>query len=62
MSGWLYWTYNAADTATLATIYTYADQGGAINGQLAPIVRPDPCRARSSLIAPSPGAPLWRLH
>jgi hypothetical protein len=46
MSGWLYWTYNAADTPTLATIYTYADQGGAINGQLAPIVRPDPCRTR----------------
>ena len=44
MSGWLYWTWNAADTAALATIYTYADQRGAINGQLAPIVRPDPCR------------------
>jgi hypothetical protein len=46
MSGWLYWTYNAADTEALRSIYTYADHGGAINGQLAPIVRPDPCNAR----------------
>lgn len=46
MSGWLYWTYNAADTEALRRIYTYADHGGAINGQLAPIVRPDPCSIR----------------
>ena len=48
MSGWLYWTYNAADTEPLRQFYTYADQRGAINGQLAPIVRPDPCRGRQS--------------
>lgn len=46
MSGWLFWTYNAGDTELLRQFYSFADQRGAINGQLAPIVRPDPCSLR----------------
>lgn len=43
-SGWLFWTHDTADTATQRLFYHLGDGGGAINGQLAPIVRPDPCR------------------
>lgn len=43
MSGWLFWTSNPGDMPSLQRFYTLTDQGGAINGQLAPIVRPNPC-------------------
>lgn len=46
MSGWLFWTYNTGDTEVQRRFYSFADHRGAINGQLAPIVRPDPCAVR----------------
>lgn len=45
--GWLFWTYDTDTTTSLANqglFYSLADSNGAINGQLAPVVRPDPCR------------------
>jgi endo-1,4-beta-mannosidase len=45
--GWLFWTWDTSLTTSLASqnlFYSLADNNGAINGQLAPIVRPDPCR------------------
>jgi hypothetical protein len=45
--GWLFWTYNTdtdTDLASQAQFFSLATQRGAINGVLAPIVRPDPCR------------------
>lgn len=42
-SGWLFWTHNTTETEIQRQFYNLADQRGAINGQLAPIVRPDPC-------------------
>ncbi|EWM16285.1 hypothetical protein [Kutzneria sp. 744] len=46
--GWLLWTYDTdqvnPDLAGQGDYYSLTDSGGAINGQLAPIVRPDPCR------------------
>jgi hypothetical protein len=45
--GWLFWTYDS-DIAVphlghQALFYSLASEGGAINGQLAPIRRPNPC-------------------
>jgi len=46
--GWLFWTYDTdlvdPDLASQGLFYSLADNSGAINGQLAPIVRADPCR------------------
>lgn len=45
--GWLFWTWDTDTTTSLASqglFYSLADDSGAINGQLAPIVRPGPCR------------------
>jgi endo-1,4-beta-mannosidase len=45
--GWLFWTWDTNLTTSLAhqgLFYSLADNNGAINGQLAPAVRPDPCR------------------
>jgi hypothetical protein len=45
--GWLFWTWDTSLTTTLAyqnTFYSLADNNGAINGQLAPVARPDPCK------------------
>jgi hypothetical protein len=44
LAGWLFWTWDTTETADQRRLHTLADSGGAINGQLAPIVRPDPCR------------------
>ena len=38
--GWLFWTW---DTEEQPEIYSMAESGGAVNGILAPTVRPDPC-------------------
>jgi hypothetical protein len=38
--GYLVWT---ADTTEQPTLYTLLQNGGAINGQVAPVVLPDPC-------------------
>jgi hypothetical protein len=43
--GWLFWTWDTTDTADQWRLFTGAESHGAINGILAPIVRPDPCRA-----------------
>ena len=38
--GWLLWTW---DTAEQPELWNAMDSGGAINGLLAPLARPDPC-------------------
>jgi hypothetical protein len=43
--GYLYFTWDTTERlASLELFFPMAEQRGAINGQLAPIVRPDPCR------------------
>lgn len=42
--GWLFWTWDTTETADQRRLFTLTDSAGAINGQLAPIARPDPCR------------------
>jgi hypothetical protein len=43
--GYLYFTWDTTEPlASLDKFFHMTDQRGAINGQLAPIVRPDPCR------------------
>ena len=45
--GWLFWTWDTNLTTSLAyqdLFYSLADSNGAINGQLAPVARPDPCK------------------
>ena len=39
-AGWLFWTF---DTTSQPNFYNLMQNGGSINGQLAPIARPDPC-------------------
>lgn len=45
--GWLFWTYDTdvvnPDLANQGLFYSLADDGGAINGQLATVVRGNPC-------------------
>lgn len=43
-SGWLYWTYDTFEgNNTGNIIYTMMQNGGVVNGILAPITRPNPC-------------------
>jgi hypothetical protein len=43
--GWLFWTWDTKENlADQRLFFHLTDSRGAINGQLAPIVRPDPCR------------------
>jgi Cellulase (glycosyl hydrolase family 5) len=46
--GWIFWTYDTdvvdPGLASQDQFYSLADDRGAINGQLAPVVRPDPCK------------------
>jgi hypothetical protein len=43
--GYLFWTWDTTERlASQELFFQMAEQHGAINGQLAPIVRPDPCR------------------
>lgn len=45
--GWLFWTWDTNTTTTLADqsrFYSLVDSKGAINGQLAPTARTDPCK------------------
>jgi len=44
--GWLFWTWDTNTTTSLANqnlFYSLADSRGAINGQLAPVARPNAC-------------------
>ena len=44
--GWLFWTWDTHEALASQPLFFHLDEvRGAINGQLAPIVRPDPCRA-----------------
>lgn len=43
-SGWLFWTWDTSENDDQRRFFSASESGGAINGQLAPIVRPDPCR------------------
>ncbi|MGN9846941.1 cellulase family glycosylhydrolase [Nonomuraea sp. H19] len=43
MRGWLFWTFDTHETEDQRRLFHLTDEGGMINGQLAPIVRPDPC-------------------
>ena len=44
--GWLYWTWDTHENLASQPLFFHLDEsGGAINGQLAPVARPDPCRA-----------------
>jgi hypothetical protein len=42
-AGWLFWTFDTTDSPAQQALFTLQDTRGAINGVLAPIVRPDPC-------------------
>jgi hypothetical protein len=42
--GFLFWSWDTTETADQQRFFTSAESGGAINGQLAPVVRPDACR------------------
>jgi hypothetical protein len=44
VDGWLFWTFDTDETPDQQRLFTLAHHRGAINGQLAPIVRADPCR------------------
>jgi hypothetical protein len=48
LAGWLFWTWDTTETADQRRLFTLTDAGGAINGQLAPIVRGDPCLPTAS--------------
>lgn len=43
-AGWLFWTFDTTDSPDQQGLFTLQDTRGAINGVLAPIVRPDPCQ------------------
>lgn len=43
MRGWLFWTFDTHETEDQRRLFHLTDEGGMINGQLAPIVRPNPC-------------------
>jgi hypothetical protein len=43
-AGWLFWTFDTTDSPEQQGLFTQQDDRGAINGVLAPIVRPDPCQ------------------
>jgi hypothetical protein len=47
--GWLFRTYDSdlvdPELANQGQFYSLADGRGAVNGQLAPVVRPDPCKS-----------------
>ena len=53
-SGWLFWTF---DTVEQPELWTLSDANGAINGVLAPTVRPNPCEAPVTGNAPAGNAP-----
>jgi hypothetical protein len=44
-SGWIYWTWDTDEDPVQRQFFTTTYNRGAVNGVLAPIVRPDPCRA-----------------
>jgi len=44
-SGWVFWTWDTEEDAIQRLFFSMSYDRGAINGVLAPIVRPDPCRS-----------------
>lgn len=55
--GWFSWTWDTDEEATQREFVTVTEQGGAVNGQLAPVVRYDPCRAEPLGARPVPVTP-----
>ncbi|HKG39120.1 MAG TPA: hypothetical protein VKB25_09050 [Conexibacter sp.] len=54
-AGWLYWTFDTHEQlASQSSFFMLDDGGGAINGQLAPIARPDACNP--AIVSPYRGA------
>lgn len=47
-SGWLFWTSNVGDSETLRRFYSLYEGNNAINNQLKPTARPDPCSHTAS--------------
>ncbi|ADD45645.1 hypothetical protein [Stackebrandtia nassauensis] len=43
LDGWLFWTWDTDEDATQRLFFRATEAGGAINGQLAPVKRPNPC-------------------
>ncbi|MGH3716262.1 MAG: hypothetical protein ACRDT4_22790 [Micromonosporaceae bacterium] len=43
LAGWLFWTWDTDEDEVQRLFYPVTENQGAINGVLAPIVRPDPC-------------------
>lgn len=41
--GWLFWTWDTEESADQQRLFRLTERDGAINGVLAPSVRPDPC-------------------
>lgn len=41
--GWLFWTYDTEESADQQRLFRLTEQKGAINGQLAPVARPNAC-------------------
>ncbi|WTX00885.1 cellulase family glycosylhydrolase (plasmid) [Streptomycetaceae bacterium NBC_01309] len=55
--GWAFWTWDTTeDLAEQRRFYNLRDNSGAINGQLAPIVRFDPCKKEPTSPPPAPTA------
>lgn len=53
--GWAFWTWDTTeDLADQRRFYNLKDQGGAINAQLAPTVRFDPCTKEPTKPSPTP--------
>ncbi|MBB5788380.1 hypothetical protein [Jiangella mangrovi] len=46
--GWFYWTWDTDEEAVQREFVTATEQSGAVNGQLAPVVRYDPCLTEPS--------------
>lgn len=47
--GWFYWTWDTDEEAVQREFVTATEQSGAVNGQLAPVVRYDPCRPEPNI-------------
>jgi hypothetical protein len=43
-AGWIYWTWDTEEDPIQRQFFSLSYNRGAVNGVLAPIVRPDPCR------------------
>lgn len=43
MTGWFFWTYDTTETEVQRLFFNLLETKGAVNGQLAPVARPNPC-------------------